>query len=60
MAAKVPTIVFVLQLKRGQRMVLLSLKDVSHMLHTLLGSSQVHLQGKLEIVVLISCGLVLI
>lgn len=60
MAAKVPTIVFVLQLKRGQRMVLLSLKDVSHMLHTLLGSSQVHLQGKLEIVVLISRGLVLI
>lgn len=59
MAAKVPAIVFVFQLKRGQRAVLLSLKDVSHMLHTLLGSSQVQLQGKLEIVVFISGGLVL-
>lgn len=60
MAAKFPAIVFVFQLKRGQRVVLLSLKDVSHMLHTLLGSSQVLLQGKQEIVVFISGGLVLI
>lgn len=60
MAAKVPATAFVFQLKRGQKMVLLSLKGVSHMLHILLGSSQVQLQGKLEIVVFIDGGLVLI